>query len=148
MKPSESPDGDPVLDRFSFPFVCLFGLMLVAAGAGLYHLAGPGVIAWWDAQTVWGKEPDARKPWAPSSCRDIAGTIRLGEVAKKSGARKAKWMAQVAEWDGGGTVEGQEAVREVSDAWDKGEAAGSFYDRCLMAFVLHMKRQQEGERGL
>lgn len=92
-----------------------------------------------ESQAVYGIEPDYSKPWDPAACESLAVSAAIGQIVKKARGRKSLFMEQIsavnpdAERLGRTEINrvAKEALREVADAWDRGDDGQSFLKACL-----------------
>lgn len=120
-------------------------VLLVGAGGGYFGTRAyddflASEIAREEAAKVYGKTPDYSKPWHIMMCDGVAQMIALGEIVRKSGARKSAWMAAVQELN---VDADPEFFGELSLAWDKQTTAAEWYGNCQQKFFEHLRKQEE-----
>lgn len=85
--------------------------------------------------------PLTEAPWSPDACAAIASEERMALTAKRAGARKSAYMADLARRADGERY-GGEVERVISDAWDADADPDVEYSRCLVRFLT---RPQQGD---
>lgn len=111
--------------------------LLVGAGAGY---TWPRALSDWQEQhAVYGEDIDHSMPWGISACHKISEAIGAAALMQEAGAKKSGVMRIATNRLQGEEYAGQ-ILRELSDAWDTGNDAEAFYDRCAGEFMDHLER--------
>ena len=95
---------------------------------------------WVERSKVYGVELTA-KPWDANACLRLTNYVAAVKFLKSIGARKSLVMAEYAK-----RTDNAEALREVSNAWDRDTDPEVFAQECVDKVIKFQSQQFKGDK--